>query len=104
VLREDAPFEYLMTYKFSQDHIELFFCSLRQRGGFDVNPHALKFMNSYKRLLVHNEVSSAQGNVLDLESVSILTTSSVGRRGRKASLMGCFIDGQDVTFMRNTTD
>ena len=29
---EDTCFKYLLTYKFSQDHLELFFNAVRQRG------------------------------------------------------------------------
>jgi len=38
--RDNAPMKYLLTYKFSQDHIELFFGAVRSTGGFNNNPTA----------------------------------------------------------------
>ena len=45
----NGPLNYLLTYKFSQDHIELFFCSLRSRFGSNNNPTAKQFQQAYKR-------------------------------------------------------
>ena len=33
VEKENAPMKYLLTYKFSQDHLELFFGAVRSAGG-----------------------------------------------------------------------
>ena len=41
--------KYILTYKFSQDHLELFFCALRACGGFNNNPTAQQFRAAYKR-------------------------------------------------------
>ena len=41
--------KYILTYKFSQDHLELFFCALRAYGGFNNNPTAQQFRAAYKR-------------------------------------------------------
>jgi hypothetical protein len=35
---KDAPLKYLLTYKLSQDHLELFFGAVRSAGGFNNNP------------------------------------------------------------------
>ena len=37
LLSADSPYcqHYLLTYKFSQDHLELFFSSVRRRGGWN---------------------------------------------------------------------
>lgn len=68
---------YLLTYKFSQDHLELFFGKLRRLGGCNNNPTARQFRSAYKRLLVHNDVQDVlRGNTLPLQSVPILTVSS----------------------------
>ena len=37
------PFKYLLTYKFSQDHVELLFSCIRSRGGWNNNPNVLQF-------------------------------------------------------------
>ena len=36
------PFKYLLTYKFSQDHLELLFSCITSRGGWNNNPHCLQ--------------------------------------------------------------
>jgi len=39
----NAPLHYLLTYKLSQDHLELFFGCIRLRGGCN-NPTASQFV------------------------------------------------------------
>ena len=48
--------KFLMTYKFSQDHIELFFGEIRSMGGNNNNPSARQFSSAYKKLIIHNKV------------------------------------------------
>ena len=36
------PFKYILTYKFSQNHIELLFSCIRSMGGWNNNPHCLQ--------------------------------------------------------------
>lgn len=64
---------FLMSYKFSQDFLEVFFSALRSRGGFNDNPNAIQFRSAYKRLLIRHEISgSLYGNCTLLDSSSIL--------------------------------
>lgn len=68
---------YFPLYKISQDHIELFFCSIRSKGGWNNNPTARQFMGAYKRLLVRGEVrEGGVGNCIPLEQISVLVASS----------------------------
>lgn len=54
---------YLLTYKLSQDHLELFFASVRSMGGFNNNPTTDQFKAAYKRLIVHvNSIIYNNGN------------------------------------------
>jgi hypothetical protein len=50
--------KYLLTYKLSQDHLDMFFCNIRARGGFNNIPTAAQFESAYKKILVHTELSS----------------------------------------------
>lgn len=69
--------KYIMTYKFSQDHLEILFSCLRSHGGYNNNPNASQFAAAYKRILVHNEVKSSMGaNCVTLDNTSILQVSS----------------------------
>ena len=77
VLTNEFGLKFLLTYKFSQDHIELFFGQIRSHGGCNNNPTAMQFASAYKRLLSHNEIQDVtRGNCLPLESIPILTASS----------------------------
>lgn len=46
--REESPFRYIMTYRFSQDLLELFFNTVRGRLGRNNNPTTLDFQNIIK--------------------------------------------------------
>lgn len=81
--------KYLLTYKLSQDHLEMFFSNIRSRGGFTDNPTAIQFEAAYKRLLVHTELSSSEAaNCLAQDNTSILKISS----SQKLSAEPDFID------------
>ncbi|KAG7307177.1 hypothetical protein JYU34_007329 [Plutella xylostella] len=76
-LIESNRLRYLTTYRLSQDHIELFFGSIRMHGGHNDNPNARQFKGIYRKLLCHMELKSAEsGNCVPLEHISILMCSS----------------------------
>ena len=67
--------KYLLTYKLSQDHLELFFSAVRQRGGWNNNPSAMHFASAYRALLSHAGVSiaaSAKANCVPQDTTSLL--------------------------------
>lgn len=66
--------EYFEVYKISQDHLELFFGSIRAQGGYDNNPTARQFQSAYKKLVIRvNDVESFNtGNCIPLEHIDIL--------------------------------
>lgn len=69
----DCKISFLLTYKFSQDHLELFFSAIRSMGGLNNNPNARQFEAAYKRLLVHADVKASQNaNVSAIDETSIL--------------------------------
>lgn len=70
--------KFLSFYKFSQDHLEYFFSSIRSKGGFNNNPTAFQFQSAYKKLVVHGEIKSiTSGNCIPLEEIKILTHTEV---------------------------
>lgn len=76
--------KYILSYKLSQDHLEILFSCLRSRGGFNNNPNASQFAAAYKRLLAHNEVKSSMGaNCVPLDDTSILNVSSDKKKAWK---------------------
>jgi hypothetical protein len=68
----DAPLKYLLTYKLSQDHLELFFSAIRSALGYNNNPTAKQFSAAYKRLLIRHEIKGVGGNCMPLDSTGIL--------------------------------
>ena len=77
VMSHEFHMNFLLTYKFSQDHIELFFGQIRSMGGSNNNPTARQFSKAYKQLLTHNEIQDVtRGNCLPLNSITVLTASS----------------------------
>ena len=68
----EAPFKYLLTYKCSQDHLELFFGAIRSSGGFNNNPTSQLLIAAYKRLFLRSSIASGKGNCPKLEEVDIL--------------------------------
>ena len=64
----------LLAYKFSQDHLELFFSAIRSCGGFNNNPSARQFKAAYRRLLMRHQVKNQTG--FEFKFFTILIGSS----------------------------
>lgn len=70
--------DYIKLYKCSQDHLELFFGSVRGHGGYNNNPTARQFRSAYKKLVIqmNNIQSFNTGNCVQLDNIDILHYSS----------------------------
>ncbi|CAH1959590.1 unnamed protein product [Acanthoscelides obtectus] len=44
-VKETKELKYLLTYKLSQDHLEIFFSCIRSKGGYSNNPTSKQFQN-----------------------------------------------------------
>ena len=53
-------FKYLLTYKYSQDHIELLFSCIRSRGGWNNNPNCLQLKYSLRQMLMRNAITASK--------------------------------------------
>lgn len=74
IVVEKSVFNYITTYRFSQDHIELFFGTVRMHGDHNDNPNARQFKDIYRKLMCHMEIKAGEtGNCIPLEDISILT-------------------------------
>ncbi|KAF2892532.1 hypothetical protein ILUMI_13641 [Ignelater luminosus] len=68
---------YILTYKISQDYLEISFSAVRGKFGSNNNPTCRKFKEAYKRLLLHTEIKGADSrNALALDNKSILCCSN----------------------------
>ena len=56
--RSNSPYEFVLTYKFSQDPLEMFFSKIRGRLGWNNNPNALQFKYALRSLLLANKIDS----------------------------------------------
>ena len=80
----DAPLHYLLTYKLSQDHLELLFGAIRSSCGCNNNPNVRQFIAAYKRLLMRHEVETSTGNCTALDVTRILQSATSSNTMRKA--------------------
>jgi hypothetical protein len=66
--RTHNKFDYLLTYRFSQDQLEMFFNKIRSRLGWNNNPNALQFKWAQRALPQKNQVTAAEtGNCSVIE-------------------------------------
>lgn len=83
--RINNPFKYVLTYKLSQDHLELLFACIRGKNGFNTNPTVRQFKSSLKRILLRNTiVGSRHANCTTFEPQSIGSVFSVKWSRRSA--------------------
>ena len=69
----DDPFKYLLTYKYSQDHIELLFSCIRSRGGWNNNPNCLQFKYALHQMMMKNAITASKNaNCTDFGENSII--------------------------------
>lgn len=54
-----TDYKYLLTFKFSQDHLEIFFSKIRQRFGHNNNPNVLEFRTAMRQLCLRNLITSS---------------------------------------------
>jgi len=74
-LIESNKLSHIKAYKLSQDHLELFFCSIRSHGGFNNNPTVKQFRSAYRKRTTDMKQFNT-GNCIPLEDIDILHYSS----------------------------
>ena len=63
----------MLSYKLSQDHLEMFFSAVRSSGGYNNNPSAYNFVKIFKQLLIHANIKgSDKGNCISQDETEIL--------------------------------
>ena len=67
------PFKYLLTYEYSQDHLELLFSCIRSRGGWNNNPNCLQFKYALRQMMMKNAITASKNaNCTDFADNSII--------------------------------
>lgn len=69
VKQHQAPLKYLLTYKMSQDHLELFFGAVCSAGGFNNNPTGQQFTAAYNRRTLGSRTFAARSTFLKLKDM-----------------------------------
>lgn len=70
LIREQHIMRYFATYRFSQDHIEMFFGKIRSLHGWNDNPTVEQFMSSYQKLQMNfNIMLSECSNVSNRSNI-----------------------------------
>lgn len=69
ILPGNSSLKYLPTYKLSQDSIELFFSSLRQRFGNNNNPNVQQLQSALKKMLCVRISPSKYANCTEQEEI-----------------------------------
>lgn len=73
--------EYILMYKMSQNHLEVFFCSVRSKAGYNNNRTAIQFKTVYKTLFTNIAVKGTNENCLELDVLlSLLYNSSSAKK------------------------
>ncbi len=65
--RTEKPYKYVLAYKFSQDHLELFFNKIRQRGGWNNNPNVQQFKWILRKILLKNSINATSTGNCEVE-------------------------------------
>lgn len=66
-----ADYKYILTFRFSQDHIETLFSKIRRMGGFNNNPTVIQLKAALRKLLCKQSIeSSTSANTLDCQSTT----------------------------------
>jgi hypothetical protein len=87
-LKSEYNFEYILSFKLSQDHLETFFSAVRSRGGCNNNPSCLHFKGAYKKLIVKHEISGSKyGNCSILDAANILHVSYSSIKSKTTNLI-----------------
>lgn len=73
--KPEAPLKYLLTYKLSQDHLQLFFGAIRSSCGSNNNPTVRQFIAAYKRLLMRHNVQGGLGNCTVQDATCMLSVT-----------------------------
>ncbi|XP_025202809.1 uncharacterized protein LOC112599902 [Melanaphis sacchari] len=67
--------DHIRMYTISQDHLELFFGSVRAMGGYNNNPSARQFQSAYKKLVVQSH--NVKELVVDISKITLSTVKEV---------------------------
>lgn len=102
-VRENNNLSFIPAYKLSQDHLELFFGSIRSCGGYNNNPTCRQFISAYKKILIHAEIREhGMGNCIPLQYINILKCSSTSNKKKTDNTDKNVVTEKLITFGENS--
>jgi len=76
MLFKDNICNYVLFYKLSQDHVEMFFVLIKRMNGYTNNPTTIQFKSAYKKLLLNNiNISVLESANCKLQDDTLLMTN-----------------------------
>lgn len=83
--------DYLLSYKLSQDHIEMFFSLIRRMNGFNNNPTTIQYLSAIQKLLSNrlNVCISSSANCAPLDNTLLVTIDNTSKN-ESVKPNGCF--------------
>lgn len=104
--QEFGTYKYVLTYKLSQDHLELLFNKIWRRLGANNNPNVLEFKAALKRIIIRNSIQPSEtGNCTNFEDALCETNGlldfSWNRRKLDAEPRATFMDSSDIVDMES---
>ena len=96
--RHNSAFEYVLTYKFSQDPLEMFFSKIQSRNGWNNNPNPLQLKWALRALLMKNNIEASKNANCIIEDIPSQNSSSCVDDSLKAILDSSAIWKDDVLF------
>jgi len=83
-LLTDHGFRYVLTYKMSQDHLELLFACIRGKNGFNNNPDVIQLKSSLRKILMRNAIAGSKyGNCQTFDSDSVGSVFSLNWKRKR---------------------
>lgn len=103
IFTQNLNFKYILTYRFSQDHIELLFGRIRQRYGANNNPNIIQFKTAIKQILIKNAVTcSSHGNCNTFDDDATLSIFSF-KYNKKNISDDNFSDSDEIEIVNRST-
>ena len=101
----ENPLEYILTYKLSQGHLELFFSAVRSANGWNNNPSAKQFSATYRALLHHSGVNAGiNSNVLPQDGTELMylveNSGQISAESLEPIFQESFIDEHTISISR----
>lgn len=105
-VEQTAVLPYVMTFRFSQDHLELLFACIRQMFGCNDNPSAKQFESAWRRLLGNHQITASESANCQNNSVEFLTVlNSSSRKENNSKLKeGTDVLGNDTAVVEGELD